>query len=85
MSQPVFNERLESMVGDVRAGLRAARVGYRGLGVQGDAVTLTLTDPAQREQALAEIDKLNPVDGGCRGSDPGLRRSATKPAASCCA
>ena len=58
---PVFKERLESMVGDVRAGLRAARIGYRGLGVQGDTVTLTLTDPAQRDQALAEIDKLNPL------------------------
>jgi preprotein translocase subunit SecD len=64
---PVFQERLESMVGDVRAGLRAARVGYRGLGVQGDAVALTLTDPAQRDQALAEIDKLNPVTVGASG------------------
>ncbi|MGD9511270.1 MAG: protein translocase subunit SecD [Geminicoccaceae bacterium] len=58
---PVFKERLESMVGDIRAGLRAARVNYRGLGVQGDSVSLTLVDPAQREQALAEIDKLNPT------------------------
>ena len=65
--QPVFAERLESMVGDVRAGLRAARIGYRGLGVQGDAVSLTLTDPAQREQALAEIDKLNPTTLGGTG------------------
>ena len=53
---PVYRERLESMVGDVRNGLRAARIGYRGLGVQGDTVALTLTDPAQREQALAEIE-----------------------------
>ena len=65
--QPVFAERLESMVGDVRAGLRAARIGYRGLGVQGDAVSLTLTDPAHREQALAEIDKLNPTTLGGTG------------------
>ena len=65
--QPVFAERLESMVGDVRAGLRAARIGYRGLGVQGDAVSLTLTDQAQREQALAEIDKLNPTTLGGTG------------------
>ena len=65
--QPVFAERLESMVGDVRAGLRAARIGYRGLGVQGDAVSLTLTDPAQRDQALAEIDKLNPTTLGGTG------------------
>jgi protein-export membrane protein SecD len=57
--EPVFKDRLESMVGDVRAGLRAARIGYRGLGVQGDTVALSLTDPAQRDQALAEIEKLN--------------------------
>ena len=56
---PVFKERLESMVGDIRAALRAARVNYRGLGVQGNTVTLTLVDPAQRDQALAEIDRLN--------------------------
>ena len=64
---PVYVERLESMVGDVRAGLRAARIGYRGLGVQGDGVALTLTDPAQRDQALAEIEKLNPVTVGAAG------------------
>ena len=58
---PVFQDRLESLVGDVRAGLRAARINYRGLGVQGDAVALTLVDPAQRAQALAEIDQLNPT------------------------
>ena len=58
---PVFKERLESMVGDVRAGLRAARINYRGLGVQGDTVSLALVDPAQRDQALAEIEKLNPL------------------------
>ncbi|MFL5336376.1 MAG: protein translocase subunit SecD [Geminicoccaceae bacterium] len=57
--EPVYRERLETMVNDVRAALRAARIGYRGLGVQGEAVALTLTDPAQRDQALAEIEKLN--------------------------
>jgi preprotein translocase subunit SecD len=63
----VYRERLETMVGDVRAGLRAARIGYRGLGVQGDTVTLTLTDPAQRDQAMAEIEKLNPLSVGIGG------------------
>jgi preprotein translocase subunit SecD len=57
--EPVYRERLESMVGDIRAALRAARIGYRGLGTQGETITLTLTDPSQREQALAEIEKLN--------------------------
>lgn len=64
--EPVYRDRLESMVNDVRAALRGARVNYRGLGVQGDAVTVTLVDPAQREQALAELEELNPavVAGG---------------------
>lgn len=57
---PVIRERLETMVADVRGALRSARVGYRGLGVQGDAVALTLTDPAQRDAALAAIEELNP-------------------------
>ena len=61
MSAPVYRERLETLVGDVRAPLRSARIGYRGLSVQGDTVTLTLIDPAQRDQALAEIAKLNPT------------------------
>ena len=77
-------ERLESMVGDVRAGLRAARIGYRGLGVQGETVALTLTDPAQRDQALAEIDKLNPVAMGAAGPDSRLRRRVTRRGGSCC-
>ena len=58
---PIYRERLETMVNDVRGALRGARVGYRGLGVQGDAVVLSLTDPAaQRDAAMAEVDKLNP-------------------------
>ncbi len=47
--------------------LRAARVGYRGLGVQGDTVALTLTDPAQHDLAMAEIEKLNPLSVGIGG------------------
>ena len=65
--RPVYAERLESMVGDIRGGLRAARIGYRGLGVQGETVNLTLTDPAQTDQALAEIEKLNPTTVGSTG------------------
>jgi preprotein translocase subunit SecD len=64
---PVYRERLETMVGDVRAALRSARVGYRGLSVQGDAVALTLTDASQRDQALAEVAKLNPMSVGAAG------------------
>jgi preprotein translocase subunit SecD len=58
---PVYRERLEGMVNDARGALRAARIGYRGLGAQGNAVALSLTDVAQRDQALAELEKLNPT------------------------
>lgn len=65
--EPIYHERLENMVNDMRVALRGARVNYRGLGVQGDTVTVTLVDPAQREQALAEITKLNPLSLGATG------------------
>ena len=56
-----FSERLESLVDDVRAGLRAARIGYRGLGVQGDDGHPHADRPgAARARRSAEIDKLNP-------------------------
>jgi preprotein translocase subunit SecD len=56
----VVQERLNGMVDDVRSKLREARIGYRGLGVRGDAVVLTLTDPASADQAVALLDDLNP-------------------------
>ncbi len=65
--EPIYHERLESMVNDLRVALRGARVNYRGLGVQGDTVTVTLVDPSQHEQALAEITKLNPLNLGVTG------------------
>ena len=40
--------------------LRPARIGYRGLGVRGDAATFTLTDPASAGEAVALLDDLNP-------------------------
>ncbi len=71
----VVRERLNSVVDDVRLALRGERIGYRGLGIRGDVVTFTLTDPAlmpQVEQALAPLrgDRFEPefdirtLDGG---------------------
>jgi preprotein translocase subunit SecD len=56
----VIQERLNTLVEDVRTHLRQARIGYRGLGVRGEAVTLTLTDPASAPQALDVLGQLNP-------------------------
>jgi preprotein translocase subunit SecD len=58
--QAVVDERLNTLLDDVRGMLRPARIGYRGLGIRGDAATLTLTDPASAEQAVGLLDDLNP-------------------------
>src|SRR5512134_3556238 len=55
----VIRERLDSLVDDVRGTLRSERIGYRGLGVRGDAVTLTLTDPASAPRALDALQQLD--------------------------
>jgi preprotein translocase subunit SecD len=56
----VIEERLNGLVDDVRSTLRAERIGYRGLGVRGDVVTFTLTDPAAANSALAVLKELDP-------------------------
>ena len=56
----VVEERLNALVDDVRSLLRPARIGYRGLGVRGDRVTFTLTDPATADQAVELLEDLNP-------------------------
>jgi preprotein translocase subunit SecD len=55
----VIEERLEALVDDVRSTLRAERIGYRGLGVRGDVVTFTLTDPASAARALEVLEELD--------------------------
>jgi protein-export membrane protein SecD len=56
----ILEERLNTLVDDVRGVLRPARIGYRGLGIRGDAVTMVLTDPSQSEQAVGLLKGLNP-------------------------
>jgi preprotein translocase subunit SecD len=55
----VIEERLTSLIDDVRATLRPERIGYRGLGIQGGAVVFTLTDPAASARAVELLDDLN--------------------------
>jgi protein-export membrane protein SecD len=64
----LFRERLDSLVNEARAALRAERIGYRDLGVQGGAVRLTLTDPTTRDAALTALRKLDtPVQSAALG------------------
>jgi preprotein translocase subunit SecD len=69
----LIRERLENLTDSVRSELRANNIGYTGLGVAGDAVTLRLRDAAQRENAIAILKKLaSPVGGNILGLGPAL-------------
>ena len=63
----VIKERLETLTNDLRGALRTARVGYRGLGQQGDHVVFALTDPAQEQLARDKVQELNPPLTGLAG------------------
>jgi protein-export membrane protein SecD len=54
----VVQARLDTLASDVRRYLRDARIGYTGIGVQGGAVQVRITDPAQVQAA---IDALRPL------------------------
>ncbi|MFL5237251.1 MAG: protein translocase subunit SecD, partial [Rhizomicrobium sp.] len=41
----VQKERLESLMGDIRSGLRKARIGYTNLESHGDSVSVQVLDP----------------------------------------
>ncbi len=56
----IVRERLQNLENELRAGLRKARIGYRGLGVQGNNVVFTLTDPTQLEAARTAVNDVNP-------------------------
>ena len=57
-------ERLNNLTEDVRRSLRDAPVDFSALGVVNGAVSVRVTDPAQVQNALAAIQKLNqPVPG----------------------
>ena len=51
----VLTERLEAVEDTVRRSLRDARIGYRGLGVRGEAVVFALREAAEAERARALI------------------------------
>ena len=55
----IVRERLQNLENELRA-VRAARIRYRGLGVQGNNVVFTLTDPTQIEAARTAVNDVNP-------------------------
>ena len=64
----VVRERLEALVDSVRSALRKERIRYRGLGVEGNAVAVSITNDA--DKALGLVKGLDPdttatlADGG---------------------
>ena len=56
----VIEERLESLVDAVRTELRGTKpsIRYRGLGVDGDRVTVRITKPEEVEAAMARLQGL---------------------------
>ncbi len=56
--EAVIAERLENMVDQVRTTLRKARIGYTGLGVKNDAVTVTIRKPEDMPAALEKLRGL---------------------------
>src|SRR5215467_6277701 len=53
-------ERLNSIIDNVRHALRDANVGYLGLAVKGDAIAFKVREPRQIEQARQALVKLDP-------------------------
>lgn len=54
----LVRERLEAVRDDARKLLREARVGYTGLGLQGQSVQVRITDPAKVEEAKTKLGAI---------------------------
>ncbi len=61
----VQKDRVESLIGDIRAALRKAHIGYKNLGATAtDSVSVTILDPASYDQAQTLLKALNSFVGG---------------------
>src|SRR3954466_2187101 len=57
----VQKERLESLMADIRVGLRKAHIGYTNLESRGDNVSVQVLDPARYSDAVDILKNLNPI------------------------
>jgi protein-export membrane protein SecD len=60
----VQKDRLESLMGDIRGSLRKAHIGYTGLQMGIDSVSLHILDSERFEDAKTQLAQLNPTVGG---------------------
>ncbi|BBF92712.1 protein translocase subunit SecD [Blastochloris tepida] len=63
----VRKERLEALRDDVRRVLREARVGYTGLGIQGDSVQVRIREGENYAEAVRKLGELSEPIGGMFG------------------
>jgi preprotein translocase subunit SecD len=67
----VLRERLESVVDSIRTALRGEKIGYTGLGVEGEAAVFRVRDPAEADRARAlarDIDSALAVEAADAGT-----------------
>jgi SecD/SecF fusion protein len=57
-------ERLEGLVDGARTALRTAKIAFTSAEADGNDVKITLRDPAQTQDAVAALNKLDPGVGG---------------------
>ncbi|HSZ75497.1 MAG TPA: hypothetical protein VK779_11805, partial [Rhizomicrobium sp.] len=60
----VQKDQLESLLADIRIGLRHAHIGYTDLAAKDDTVSVRIRDASQFDAAKKILDDLNPVVGG---------------------
>jgi len=60
----VQKDKLESLIGDIRTGLRKAHIGYTDLQMNADTVSVRVLDNARYEDAKTILKNLNPALGG---------------------
>ncbi|HEX4889145.1 MAG TPA: protein translocase subunit SecD [Alphaproteobacteria bacterium] len=79
--QAVINERLQSLMEEVRTALRKQRIGYKKLGIRDGALQVEIREPGQFESARELIKELNGggvvVLGMIGGAVPELEISTT--------
>ncbi len=75
----VTRDRVESLVGDIRAALRKAHIQATDLNAHGDTVSVRVTDPARLDEARTLIQGLNPNMTGSVLSVGGKQYQMTEP------
>ena len=60
----VQKDRLETLVGDIRVGLRKSHIAYNDLQAGTDTVSVHIIDPARMEDAKTILRNLNPLTTG---------------------